>query len=80
MAKWQPVLANPKTTKAKRKQIVVAMGRQFRGYWWRVRTGRCSAPQLGLRLKPVTGAVAETVARPTPTSLAHAASRVSPGG
>jgi transposase len=79
VAKWQPVLANPKTTKAKRKQIVVAIGRQFSVDWWRVRTGRCPATQLGLRLKPGAGAASETVASPTPTSLAHASSRVSPG-
>ena len=78
VAKWQPVLANPKTTKAKRKQVVVAIGRQFSVDWWRVRTGRCPATQLSLRLKPVVEAASETVARPTPTSLAHASSRVSP--
>jgi transposase len=79
VAKWQPVLANPRTTKAKRKQVVVAIGRQFSVDWWRVRTGRCPATQLGLRLKPVAGAASEAVAGPTPTSLAHAPSRVSPG-
>lgn len=79
VAKWQPVLANPKTTQPKRKQIVVAIGRQFSVDWWRVRTGRCPATQLGLRLKPGTGTGSEAVASPTPTSLAHASSRVSPG-
>lgn len=78
VAKWQPVLANPKTTKAKRKQVVVAIGRQFSVDWWRVRTGRCPATQLGLRLKPATGTGAEKATAHAPTALAHAASRVSP--
>jgi transposase len=54
VAKWLPVLANPKTTKAKRKQIAVAIGRQFSVDWWRVRTGRCTAEELGLQIQPGT--------------------------
>ena len=56
VAKWLPVLTNPKTTKSKRKQIAVAIGRQFSVDWWRVRTGRCQAADLGLKLNsaPVT--------------------------
>jgi len=56
VAKWLPVLTNPKTTKSKRKQIAVAIGRQFSVDWWRVRTGRCQATDLGLELNsaPVT--------------------------
>ncbi len=50
--RWKPMLTNPKTTKAKRKQIAVAIGRQFSVDWWRVRTGRCSAEELGLKAKP----------------------------
>ena len=49
--KWQAFLSNPKTTRAKRKQIAVAIGRQFSVDWWRVRTQRCQAKDLGLRLK-----------------------------
>lgn len=52
VAKWLPVLTNPKTTKSKRKQIAVAIGRQFSVDWWRVRTGRCQAADLGLKLNP----------------------------
>jgi transposase len=52
VAKWQPVLLNPKTTKSKRKQITVAIGRQFLVDWWRVRTGRCQMQDLGLKVKP----------------------------
>jgi transposase len=50
VAKWRPVLADAaKTTKSKRKQIAVAIGRQFSVDWWRVRTGRCQATDLGLK-------------------------------
>ncbi len=35
VAKWLPVLTHPKTTKSKRKQIAVAIGRQFSVDWWR---------------------------------------------
>lgn len=79
VAKWRPVLAHPKTTKAKRKQVVVAIGRQFSVDWWRVRTARCTASQLGLRMKPAARTLPTATARPTPTSLAHISSRVSPG-
>ena len=58
VAKWLPVLANPKTTRSKRKQIAVAVGRQFSVDWWRVRTGRCQAADLGLKTNPATPAVA----------------------
>ena len=53
VAKWQPVLLHPKTTKAKRKQIIVALGRQFSVDWWRIKTGRVRAEDLGLKLKTV---------------------------
>jgi transposase len=66
VAKWRPVLLNPKTTKAKRKQITVAIGRQFSVDWWRVRTGRARAEDLGLKIQPdlvqePSGSVAEEV-------------------
>ena len=60
VAKWRPLLMNPKTTKSKRKQIVVAIGRQFSVDWWRVRTGRCKAQDLGLVIKPTPLALAPT--------------------
>ena len=63
--KWMPVLSNPKTTKAKRKQIAVAIGRQFSVDWWRVRTQRCRAEDLGLKFKP-----APVVVPPTPRAKA----------
>jgi transposase len=61
VAKWRPLLLHPKTTKSKRKQIVVAIGRQFSVDWWRVRTQRCRAEDLGLKSKP-----APVIALPTP--------------
>jgi transposase len=60
VAKWLPVLTNPKTTRAKRKQIIVAIGRQFSVDWWRVRTHRCQAPDLGLKTNPTSPPVAPT--------------------
>jgi transposase len=61
VAKWLPVLKHPKTTKSKRKQIAVAIGRQFSVDWWRVRTGRCQAQDLGLKLKPAPRTVVPTL-------------------
>jgi transposase len=58
VAKWLPVLRHPKVTRSKRKQIVVAIGRQFSVDWWRVRTQRCQAQDLGLRLSPAPAAKA----------------------
>jgi transposase len=60
VAKWLPVLTNPKTTRSKRKQIIVAIGRQFGVDWWRVRTGRCQAADLGLKLNPAAPLAAST--------------------
>ena len=60
VARWLPVLANPKTTRSKRKQIIVAIGRQFSVDWWRVRTRRCQAADLGLKINPTPPTVAST--------------------
>jgi transposase len=49
--KWRPELLNPKTSRPRRKKIIVAMARAFAVDWWRVRTGRCKAEDLGLRLQ-----------------------------
>ena len=54
--KWRPVLLDPKTSKPRRKQIIVAMARSFAVDWWRVRTGRCKAEALGLKLQPLVAA------------------------
>ncbi len=64
VAKWLPVLAHPKTTRAKRKQIIVAIGRQFSVDWWRVRTQRCQAADLGLQTHPTPPTVAPTPRAP----------------
>lgn len=50
--KWRPELLNPKTSRPRRKKIIVAMARAFAVDWWRVRTGRCQAQDLGLVLQP----------------------------
>ena len=60
VARWLPVLTNPKTTRSKRKQIIVAIGRQFSVDWWRVRTRRCQAADLGLQTNPTPPTVAPT--------------------
>lgn len=60
VAKWLPLLTHAKTTRSKRKQIIVAIGRQFSVDWWRVRTHRCQAAELGLQTKPTPPAVAPT--------------------
>lgn len=49
--KWRAQLDNPKTTKGRRKQIIVAIARQFAVDWWRIRTGRCDPSDLGLAMK-----------------------------
>ncbi len=49
--KWRPELLNPKTSRSRRKKIIVAMARTFAVDWWRVRTGRCKAEDLGLKLQ-----------------------------
>jgi transposase len=55
--KWRPELLNPKTSRPRRKKIIVAMARLFAVDWWRVRTGRCQAEDLGLKLLPPTASV-----------------------
>ena len=46
--KWKPLLGDPRATSARRKKIIVAMARQFAVDWWRIRTGRVQASDLGL--------------------------------
>jgi transposase len=50
--KWRTLLYDPKTSPARRKKIIVALARGFSVDWWRVRTGRCQAEELGLELQP----------------------------
>ena len=49
--KWRPELLNPNTSRPRRKKIIVAMARAFCVDWWRVRTGRCKAEDLGMRMQ-----------------------------
>lgn len=49
--KWGPILYDPKTSRARRKKIIVALARGFSVDWWRVRTGRCRAEELGLKVQ-----------------------------
>ena len=53
IVKWQHKLLEAKLTKASKKKIVVAIARQFAVDWWMVRTGRITAQELGLTMKPV---------------------------
>jgi transposase len=58
--KWRPELLNPKTSRPRRKKIIVAMARAFSVDWWRVRTGRCKAEELGFVLQPAAQIKAQT--------------------
>ena len=51
--KWRGQLLEAKLTKAGKKRIVVAIARQFAVDWWRYRTGRATADELGLTMKEV---------------------------
>jgi transposase len=46
--KWRPHLAGLRTTKAKKKQALVALARTFGVDWWRICTGRTTPEKLGL--------------------------------
>ena len=50
--KWRPELLDPKTSRPRRKKIIVALARTFAVDWWRVRTNRCQAQDLGFKLQP----------------------------
>src|SRR5664280_2103511 len=64
--KWRPELLNPKTSRPRRKKIIVAMARAFCVDWWRVRTGRCKAQDLGFRVQAQSrGAKPKSVPQPT---------------
>ncbi|MEM9158156.1 MAG: IS110 family transposase [Verrucomicrobiota bacterium] len=49
--KWRDKLLDDKLTKASGKKIVVAIARRFAVDWWKVRTGRIAAEDLGLIMK-----------------------------
>jgi transposase len=51
--KWRALLLNKKSGSGRRKKIIIAIARLFAVDWWRVRTGRCKAQDLGLTLQPL---------------------------
>ena len=53
IVKWRDQLLEAKLTKASKKKIVVAIARQFAVDWWKLRTGRITAEELGLTMKEV---------------------------
>ncbi len=50
--KWRAALLDKKSGPARRKKLIIALARTFAVDWWRVRTGRCQAKDLGLELQP----------------------------
>jgi transposase len=69
--KWRPELLNPKTSRPRRKKIVVAMARAFSVDWWRVRTKRCRAEDLGLKLQPLKAKPAKAKAERAPATTSN---------
>jgi len=51
--KWQAVMLDKKSGQPQRKKIIIALARTFAVDWWRIRTGRCKAEDLGLKLQPL---------------------------
>jgi len=54
--KWRAVLLDKKSGSGRRKKIIIGIARIFAVDWWRIRTGRCTAEALGLKLQPAPGA------------------------
>lgn len=54
IVKWREKLLESKLTKSSKKKIVVAIARQFAVDWWKLRTGRTTAEELGLIMKEPT--------------------------
>jgi transposase len=50
--KWGAAMLDHKSGKPRRKKLIIALARTFAVDWWRVRTGRCKAEDLGLKLQP----------------------------
>lgn len=51
--KWRDKLLEAELTEARKKKIVVAIARCFPVDWWKVRTVRIQAEELGLTMKHV---------------------------
>jgi len=54
IVKWRVKLLEAQLTKSSKKKIVVAIARQFAVDWWKLRTGRITAEELGLIMKEPT--------------------------
>jgi transposase len=54
--KWGAAMLDRKSGKPRRKKLIIALARTFAVDWWRVRTGRCQAQDLGLKLQPTPSA------------------------
>jgi len=50
--KWGAAMLEQKSGKPRRKKLIIALARTFAVDWWRIRTGRCTAAELGLKLQP----------------------------
>jgi transposase len=50
--KWEAAMLEQKNGRPRRKKLIIALARTFAVDWWRVRTGRCTAEELGLKLQP----------------------------
>src|SRR5208283_2381488 len=50
--KWGAAMLDHKSGKPRRKKLLIALARTFAVDWWRIRTGRCTAAELGLKLQP----------------------------
>jgi transposase len=50
--KWRAALLDKKSGPSRRKKLIIALARTFAVDWWRIRTGRCQAEDLGLKLQP----------------------------
>lgn len=46
--KWRAQILDPKTSGGRKKQLVVALARNFGVDWWRIQTGQTTPDQLGL--------------------------------
>jgi transposase len=66
--KWRPELLNPKTSRPRRKKIIVALARNFAVDWWRVRTNRCTAEALGLKLQTLKATPESAKAKSAPAA------------
>jgi transposase len=50
--KWGAAMLDAKSGRPRRKKLIIALARSFAVDWWRIRTGRCTAAELGLKLQP----------------------------